>query len=259
MIKLWLALPVAIFFFAADTAISQDMRLGESCNLSIAGAPDKESFLAFDRELRYALSKQDPMVMSLLVGFPLRVNDGAGSILVNDATALQARFEDVFPPKIRSAVLDHKVESVSCNFGGIMYGNGDLWVYVTEQGYEVAAINLPRSQRKVPVLPKLDFVCDAEKHRVVVDALPGRAYRYRAWDKPRSITERPDVEVSTGTKEYQGTGPCRHPIWTFADGDSEMVVSGLGCSAASNQPPAGARGTLDVSVTKEENGHWWCY
>ena len=119
MIKLWLALPVAIFFFAADTAISQDMRLGESCNLSIAGAPDKESFLAFDRELRYALSKQDPMVMSLLVGFPLRVNDGAGSILVNDATALQARFEDVFPPKIRSAVLDHKVESVSCNFGGI--------------------------------------------------------------------------------------------------------------------------------------------
>jgi hypothetical protein len=67
-------LVASLLLVAASTAFPQGARLGTSCDLSLVGATETKSFLAFDRELRTALSKQDSVAMALLVQFPLRIN-----------------------------------------------------------------------------------------------------------------------------------------------------------------------------------------
>ncbi len=259
MSKLGVSVALALLL-AATVATAQDLRIGESCDLERAGGSDKENFLQFDHELRVALCEQDPVIMSLLVGFPLRVNGGKGTTLISNAASLQARFQDVFPSAVRSAVLDEPVESVWCSYRGIMYGNGRLWAGVTMEGrYQLTAINLPDVETEEATKPKLDFVCDAEKHRVVIDLNADDTPRYRSWNKPRSLTEPPDLEVATGTKDYEGTGPCAHPIWRFQAGDAEFTIDRGGCFADSNPPlPQGYRGSLEVKVGRKSQS-WTCY
>ena len=239
---------------------AQDLRISESCDLAKPGGENKDDFLRFDHELRVALSKQDAAIMSLLVGYPLAINgEGAPSRSVV-RVLLQARFEDIFPPAIRSAVVDEPVDSVWCSYRGIMYGHGQVWVEVTKQGrYQISTINLPRSEGAPVEGAKLDFVCDAEEHRVVIDLDTEGTPRYRAWNKPRSLTEPPDLEIATGTKDYEGTGPCAHPIWRFEAGESMYTLSTGGCFADSNPPlPQGYRGLLEVKVGRKSQS-WTCF
>jgi hypothetical protein len=78
---------------AAASAFAQETRLGSSCDLSVIGATGTNSLLAFDRELRLALTKQDAVAMALLVEFPLRTNADGGSYSLNDPVALETRLE----------------------------------------------------------------------------------------------------------------------------------------------------------------------
>lgn len=68
------------------------------CDL-VARGPGEAAFLAFDRELRSALSSADAAALALLVKFPLRVNfpDGA-RISLHDPATVQLRFQEVFQP-----------------------------------------------------------------------------------------------------------------------------------------------------------------
>jgi len=127
-----------------------------------------------------------------------------------------------------------------------------------EGRYEVIAINLPHSQGAIREFPKLDFVCDAEEHRVVVDLNFEGTPRYRAWNKPRPLTEPPDLEIEAGTKDHHGTGPCRHPGWTFRVGEAEYALYGHGCSSESDPAPERSRGWLEVKAGPKTQ-HWWCY
>ena len=53
-----------------------------------------------------------------------RINGGVGgTISLDDAAALQARFSEVFPAAVRAAVLDERPEDIFCNWSGIMYGD----------------------------------------------------------------------------------------------------------------------------------------
>jgi hypothetical protein len=234
------------------------------CALAAVGASDKQAFLVFDKELRTALSRQDVAAMALLVRFPLRVNSFDGSsISLNNVEALQTRFAEVFPSTVRSAVLNQKPEDVFCKYTGIMYGHGEVWIEAVEGGatqrYRVMTINLPaldaeRVSRKPTML---EFVCAAERHRVVIDSDGSGKVRYRAWNKPRFLADPPDMEVAAGTKSFEGTGPCAHAIWRFRKGNTEFVVSELGC--AGGAVPTGATGDLEVSIDGRLQQRWWCW
>jgi hypothetical protein len=55
-----------LFTLLTHTASPQGARLGQPCDLSALGAKDTGSFLAFDHELRAAISKQG--VVSIALG-----------------------------------------------------------------------------------------------------------------------------------------------------------------------------------------------
>lgn len=240
---------------------SQSSLLGKNCNLAILGATEKKSFLAFDQEFRYALSNLDAGVMALLVKPSLRVNDDRGSYYIEDARSLQLRLEEVFTPGVRGAVLKERTETLSCTPAGVMYGDGIVWVAFTGNHYAIETVNVPET-RRVSITPErtIEFVCNAAKHRVIVDAIGEGTPRYRAWTRPHSLAEKPDLEISSGKREFQGSGVCAYTSWTFKSGAATFQVDGPGgCYESSKQPPASSRGSLGVSVSGKPELNWWCY
>ncbi len=100
------------------------------------------------------------------------------------------------------------------------------------------------------------FVCNTSKHTAIVNLLPSGEYRYMAWNKPRSITKEPDMVVFAGVETVEGTGPCRHTVWTFNNGKVQYSVSTLGCTE--DKPLQNANGQLSVYINGEHKKSWWC-
>lgn len=100
------------------------------------------------------------------------------------------------------------------------------------------------------------FVCKTEKHTVVI-SLVSDVYQYVAWNKPKSIKEKPDMVVSNGKETIEGTGPCTNTLWTFTKGNVQYVVSTPAACTESQSPP-NATGTLDVLINEELKKSWWC-
>jgi hypothetical protein len=254
-----------IITLAAKTALAQDGLA--RCDLVAAG-PGEAAFLAFDKELRSALSSGDAAALALLVRFPLRVtfSDGA-KISLHDPATVQLRFEEVFPPPLRAVVMNQKPRAVFCRYDGIMYGRGALWIDLTGEGkaarFTIASVNVPSTGEKTAngvrrsPGPQVVFTCNADKHRIIVDVSKAGDIRYRSWNKPRSVTEKPDMVVAAGNTDVEGTSPCTHSIWTFKRGDATFVVSELGCTEG--KPPAGAIGTLEVLLDGKQGMEGWCY
>lgn len=248
---------------APQITFAQDIRLSASCERFIEGGDgDKASLLAFDRDLRTAMAGEDPAAVALLVNFPLRVNGGqGGTIALNNVAALQARFSEVFPKPIREAVLNQDAKTIFCSYQGIMYGTGQVWVGPRGSTWGVFTVNLPhtRGKEKSADWPKLEMVCNAEKHRVIVDSDGEGRLRYRAWNRPRFVKDEPDLEIAEGTQTVEGRGLCAYNVWTFKDGEAEIQLSGLGCSPDSSPPPTGATGSLDILIPGQPTLTWWCY
>lgn len=215
-----------VLLAVASTSISaQAAKLGKDCDLSIVGAKETKGFLDFDREFRYALSTQDAGVMALLVKPSLRVNDDRGSFYIQDAESLQLRFQDIFTPTVRDQVLRQRPETLTCLDSGVMYGDGVVWVNYTGQRHVIGTINvLARSRPSHPADRTAEFVCDADKHRVIVDAVGDGAPRYRAWTKPHSLSDKPDMEIASGKRRIEGSGVCAHTIWSFTSSGAEFDV-----------------------------------
>ena len=248
---------------------AQDTTIGEGCDLRAVGATEKQSFFAFDRELRDALTRQDAGAMALLIEHPLRVNSARGKYLLEDPRSLQLRFQEVFPPAVRNAVLKYGLDNIFCSYNGIMYGNGELWVDVlsdrrfhakNSSHYAIKSVNLhDSSPDEIPNQPKLEFVCETEKHRIIVDTLDRLSFHYRAWNKPRAIAEKPDLELTKGTFEFQGTGVCSYGLMTFTNANTNYILQkGLGCLGG-NDVPAEAIGQLEVTSRDKTLSTAWCY
>jgi hypothetical protein len=237
--------------------------VGKSCDLAILGEPNAKNFLAFDRDLRDALSRQDAGKVALLVNFPLRVNDDRGSYYIKDAQSLQGRFLEIFPLSVRRIILNQKPDAVSCTWWGINYGNGDVWVRPTDKRYGIESVSLPGTGQlfRISKPGNVQFACRSATSRAIVDIGIDGAPRFRAWDTAKALTDKPDKDISKGTAVLEGTGACVHRVWTFTDPATKVDIEELGCMPDSNQPPAGAIGILDVSSPSAPDTYVtpWCF
>lgn len=243
--------------FASDTA------LGPSCDLTVVGTTDKETFLRFHTELRTAIARRDMAAMALLVRFPLRINFSDGStISLDNVKALQTRFAETFPASVKVAILDQTLNNITCSYQGIMYGRGHVWVEpVDTRGkgrYRVIAINVPAagSHRPASNVGGLEFVCDTESYRIVIDTNSLGRLRYRSWNQPRAVTDKPDLEIVPGTESGEGSGGCARRIWKFQKGATEFNVGELGCTDGSE--PKGTTGELEVLSGDQVQQRSWC-
>jgi hypothetical protein len=212
--------------------------------------PGKDALVAFDVTLPVALEKRDLAAVSLLIEFPLRVNYQSGPISILNPTALQSRFDQVFTPRVRKAVLEQKPQELVClPMGGVGYGRGDLWVDVVNKApharYAIQSVSPDPIEGKADIPEGVVFACNAALHKIAVDYTRTTGFRYRSWNIPRAVTEQPDLTVLSGDAKVEGTGPCAIHLWTFRQGDTEYTVGELGCTDGSEGP--GARGRLTVT------------
>lgn len=196
-------------------------------------------------------------MLALLLKYPFRVNDDRGSYYLHDAASFSGRAREIFTPLVRETVLNQHVETIWCNYTGIMYGDGVVWVNPKDGGFAIEAVNIPaKLGSPKSVSNSIEFVCSAEKHRVIVDHDKEGKLRYRSWNKPRSLIEKPDFEISGGKQHFEGTGPCVHAIWQFNGGSTNFSVTQVG--GCFPDAPKDAIGLLEVSVTGKETIGWLC-
>jgi hypothetical protein len=263
----------SIWFFAvavslsATAMLSQEARRSDPCNaLSGAEPAAAKNFLTFDKfdkELRLAITKQDAVAMAFLVTFPLRVNDAGGTISLDDAAALKTHFQEVFTPAVREEILSEKNEEVGCNDEGIGYARGVIWVNASKLGYAIWSVNrdsVPPYSKNYRKPSKINYVCQTQTHRIGVDTVAGGVLHYRAWNKPRHVTESPDLEMAKGDGSFEGTGLCAYPVYTFRNGATAYrVEGGLGCFGLADGVPNEATGRLEVTVAGKPPTDSWCY
>jgi hypothetical protein len=216
-------------------------------------------FNQFDKELRSALARQDAIALALLVRFPLRVNDAGGTISIDDATALQSHFNEVFTPAVRKEILNSSTDG-GCNAEGIGYGRGVIWVNASAEGYAIWSVNRdavpPFAQSKD--VSKLEYVCRTRSHRIVIDTTDAGTLRYRAWRKPHSPTESPDLSLLSGKERFEGSDICAVPIFSFKNEDVTYDLgTTLGCFSDKNPPPDGATGDLTILRKDQVISHEW--
>lgn len=214
-------------------------------------------FDQFDRELRAALNKKNAVALSFLVEFPLRVNSPKGTVFLADAQAIKGHFDEVFTDWVIADILAS--HDSDCQHGEeIRYSRGVLWVGGNSKGYAIKAVNpdaaLPFHRDKVT--EKINFVCRTDTHRIAVDTTAKDEIRYRAWKRPRTITDKPDLELVGGDQTWEGTNVCAVPIYIFKRGNTTYRIdAGTGCENA----PVGATGHLLVEVSGETATEAWCY
>ena len=98
--------------------------------------------MSFDKDLRGALKSDDVGKLALLLKFPFRGNDALGSYYLHDAASGSGRLKEIFTGPVRDAVANTRVESVWCNYTGITYGRGVIWINPDGDGYAIGAVNV---------------------------------------------------------------------------------------------------------------------
>jgi hypothetical protein len=263
------ALAILVLFFAVGSAaVSQS--LAKVSDMPYSGAPCTGSggigpsaqqvaaFTRFDAELRSALEKNDPAALAFLIGFPLRVNTSKGQLLIPDAESLAGHYSEIFTPGVRSEVLATVTDDYICRYDeGLGYKRGIIWVSTDGHRFTLGTVNL-RDQQAESKEPALIFACETKTHRIAIDELEGGGFRYRSWNKPKSLSTAPDLDLAQGKQEYEGSGVCAHSVYTFTSGQAVyQVEGGLGCTDGSE--PSKATGHLSVTIGGKQVTDDWCF
>lgn len=254
---------ICVMQLFAISVVYADFSSEEVCALT---GEDKQQFLAFDTQLRSALTKQDAVALSLLVQFPISVCTGS-CILLTNAMALQERFNEYFSAAVREKILGTKMSELICRSDGIGYSSGYLWAgqfFIGDKNkgwweYRINNVNIPRTVGKNAENTSSAFVCHTEKHLIVVDEPSHERLRYRAWNKPHVYTDKPDMEISGGSRWGEGTTPCQTYGAKFLRGTIEyLVVEKLGACIDQEEPPD-AIGSVEVFMEGVLKAKWWCF
>jgi hypothetical protein len=248
---------VTLATLALGTARAQTV-LGGSCDLAAVGATTTPGFLEFDREIKHAAESGDSFEMAALVRYPLRVNSSLGTISLDEPRALQNRFRETFTPAILRDIKRQLVEDTFCSSEGVTFGAGRVWVGFEHGRFAIQVINVPDDPLRVPVKQPIEFACNADHHRIVIDSVSDNL-RYRSWNKPRPVPGTPDLEIQNGEHQIAGTGSCAYSMWIFKNSGLEYLLQEPGCSSSSDSLPAGSRGTLSVSKNGKSILESQCY
>lgn len=112
-----------------------------------------------------------------------------------------------------------------------------------------------------PITNNIDsgmFICNTEKHRIIVAKQAENVYRYRSWNLPKTLTDKPDMELlQEKVLTTEGSGTCKHSQYTFNTGNAQFIIdNNLGCTET--DPPKNAVGSLWIFVNGDMKNHYWC-
>ena len=125
---------------AKGLIIAPETETSSGCDLENVGFTEKESFLLFFPLLLKAAQSNDPSKMAPLIHYPLKVN-GIKTYQINTPKEFEQKYKLIFHPKILAILVDQKMDKLFCQYQGIMYGNGEIWVNKKNGKLGITAIN----------------------------------------------------------------------------------------------------------------------
>jgi hypothetical protein len=126
-------------------------------------------------------------------------------------------FDSIFKAKLTNTKFD-STNTIN-HYTGFGLFRGDIWLY--DNG-DIMTINY-QSSKELELLNKLHteieekihksvsnwkkniLVCETDKFLIRVDLLENNDLRYISWNKPKKITDKPDLILLKGVQEFQGT------------------------------------------------------
>jgi hypothetical protein len=249
---------------AANAGHSTDSETLTACVRAVTDSDDTAPapFVQFDHDFRIALERRDAAAIALLTQFPLSVNFPDDSVMsLADAGTLQKQFDHVFTSALRDDVRKQAMDDLICKYSdGIGYAHGSAWIQpagTDGKQWRIAVVNVPGGKLSPPKRGAIDLACSTKRFRIVIDAAAKpNAWRYRVWNLPRGVTEKPDLEL-IGTRDIEGTSPCTHRIWRFKNKNAAYELSDPGCGQ--DEPPKNAVAELTVSINGESKLDSWCF
>lgn len=138
---------------ASDVASAASAMSEVRDRFAVAGT-DGETVSAVLRAIQDAVRAHEPERVAEFVEFPLRVNSDGGHRMVPDAATFVLEYPDVFPERIRAALMAQRVDELFANSHGVMVGDGEIWFAAlcdpsagaldcVNERFRVIAVNLP--------------------------------------------------------------------------------------------------------------------
>ncbi len=192
---------------------------------------------AIDKKYHHDISKivsafklQDKQAVAALISYPLKRQYPVP--MIDNAAQLVSRFEQVFDEQLIQLIADSSLENDWSVVGwrGVMFGNGQLWLdddgkikrvnYQSEQEKELKQ-QLIASQKKtlhssIRAYKQPILEWKTAKFQIRVDDLGSDNYRYASWSINKSQSEKPDLVLTGGKLEFDGSGGNHQ--YSFAKG-----------------------------------------
>lgn len=163
---------------------------------------------------------RNPEKLAALIEYPL--NREAPLPSINDKQAFVARYHEVFDEKLIQMIIASSPDRDWSTVGwrGTMLNDGDLWINEDGKVYGInyhSAAELARKEAlireaKQQLYPSLaQFkrpvkVLETTKFRIRIDELADGTYRYASWSLPTPMSEKPDLVLTKGAYEAEGSG-----------------------------------------------------
>ena len=167
---------------------------------------------------RYHTGDMDKMAD--VISFPLRRQYPVPAI--KDEAAIRQRFSEVFDSTLITMIAQSDVSQwTEMGWRGIMLGNGVVWMdgwdgKITAVNYES---DYEKALRQELIARDKDSLHQSLQHferpvykirtrhyLIRIDELSEHIYRYASWKIPVAASSEPDLVLSNGTWEFEGTG-----------------------------------------------------
>jgi hypothetical protein len=118
---------------------------------SVAGIDNAAEFEKFFLQLQAAVAANDRSRVADHILYPLRVNGwtdefkGKGTVQIATKPELLDNYDEIFTSRVKDAITKQKIRDLFVNWQGVMVGNGEAWLSVSEKEprrYGIFAVNL---------------------------------------------------------------------------------------------------------------------
>lgn len=194
--------------------------MGLSINANAADEAMPQEYIPLVQGLIDAAKANDLEAIAKRVAYPLKREYPIPAI--QNTQEMIARFDQVFDPNLLEQIAHSKIEADWQTMGwrGIMLGSGVVWLdfdgkiiainYQTPVEAKLKAEFIAKQQTVLHpsvsefVSPALSW--ETAKFTIRVDDMGNSQYRYAAWAKGKSLSEKPDLVLNKGKLVFDGSG-----------------------------------------------------
>jgi hypothetical protein len=117
----------------------------------VAGITDPEKFNEIFRNVQDLAAKDDKQGLAEYVLYPMLLNKDGKNEKIADQKAFIANYDLIFTIHVKATLQHQKIEKLFVNYKGVMVGDGEVWLGVTDKGdIGIQSVNLstPSAEKK---------------------------------------------------------------------------------------------------------------